>query len=98
MFSVAKDSSNPVFLKLVLHGLAADWKVDRDLLVASLAPPHQDVNYQLETSISDNPHNSEDNLFPHTAERQIPFQRTPSPMLSPDLCYASAESLSSVGK
>lgn len=96
-YLVAKDSSNAVFLKLVLHGLAADWKVDRDLLVASLAPPHQDVNDQLETSISDNPDNSEDNLFPHTAERQIPFQRTPSPMLSPDLCYASAESLSSVG-
>ncbi|KAJ7369479.1 hypothetical protein OS493_038717 [Desmophyllum pertusum] len=32
LFLVAKDSSNPVFLKLVLQGLAADWKELKSLV------------------------------------------------------------------
>ncbi|EGD80684.1 hypothetical protein PTSG_01274 [Salpingoeca rosetta] len=34
-FVVAKDSSNPVMLKLVLQGLAADWPVDVDRLASA---------------------------------------------------------------
>lgn len=84
-----------MFLKLVLHGLAADWKVDKDLLMADLTSSPPDVNDQLETSVS----NSEEDILTHEAERHVPFQRTPSPLLSPDLCYASADSLlSSVGE
>ena len=84
-----------MFLKLVLHGLAADWKVDKDLLMADLTSSQPDVNDQLETSVS----NSEEDVLAHETERRVPFQRTPSPLLSPDLCYASADSLlSSVGE
>ena len=98
MFSVAKDSSNPVFLKLVLHGLAADWKVEKDLLVANLASPHPYGSDQLERSASNTSYNSEDDIRIHVPESRVPFQRTPSPSLSPDLCYVSADSLSSVGE
>lgn len=93
---MAKDSSNPVFLKLVLHGLAADWKVEKDLLVANLGSSLPDVTTQLETSVSNTSHNSEEVSYAH--ERRVPYQRTPSPSLSPDLCYISAESLSSIGE
>lgn len=96
MFTVAKDSSNPVFLKLVLQGLAADWKVDKDLLVANLRSSQRSV--QLESISSSVSHNSDDNISKHVSESRVPFQRTPSPVLSPDLCYVSADSLSSFGK
>lgn len=33
---VAKESSSPVLLKLVLQGLAADWQVDTDILTLDL--------------------------------------------------------------
>ncbi|KAL9974515.1 hypothetical protein ACROYT_G011559 [Oculina patagonica] len=94
-YLVAKDSSNPVFLKLVLQGLAADWKVDKELLVANLRSSQGSDD--LEPTASNISHNSDDNISKHVLESQVPFQRTPSPMLSPDLCYVSADSLSSVG-
>lgn len=95
MFIVAKDSSNPVFLKLVLQGLAADWTVDRDLLVANL----KSGSVQLEPSTTNISHTSVDGTGKHaSSEIQVPIQRTPSPALSPDLCYVSADSLSSFGE
>lgn len=97
LFIVAKDSSNPVFLKLVLQGLAADWKVDKDLLVANLKSSQGSA--QLEPSTSNISHASDDGIGKHvSSEIQPPFQRSPSPALSPDLCYVSADSLSSVGE
>lgn len=97
LFIVAKDSSNPVFLKLVLQGLAADWKVDKDLLMANLKSSQGSA--QLEPSTSNISHTSDDGIGKHvSSEIQVPFQRTPSPMLSPDLCYVSADSLSSLGE
>ena len=97
LFIVAKDSSNPVFLKLVLQGLAADWKVDKDLLVANLKSSQGSA--QLEPSTSNISHSSDDGVGKHVlSEMQAPFQRTPSPALSPDLCYVSADSLSSFGE
>ncbi|KAJ7383195.1 hypothetical protein OS493_030353 [Desmophyllum pertusum] len=95
-YLVAKDSSNPVFLKLVLQGLAADWKVEKDLLVANLRSSQGSDH--LEPSLSNTFHNSDDDISAHACENQVPFQRTPSPMLSPDLCYVSADSLSSFGE
>ncbi|XP_020619651.1 uncharacterized protein LOC110057405, partial [Orbicella faveolata] len=95
-YLVAKDSSNPVFLKLVLQGLAADWKVDKDLLVANLKSSQGST--QLEPSTSNISHSSDDGVGKHVpSETQAPFQRSPSPALSPDLCYVSADSLSSFG-
>ncbi|XP_031558056.1 uncharacterized protein LOC116294568 isoform X2 [Actinia tenebrosa] len=35
-FLVAKESSSPVLLKLVLQGLAADWQVDTEILTSDL--------------------------------------------------------------
>ena len=97
LFIVAKDSSNPVFLKLVLQGLAADWKVDKDLLVANLKSSQGSA--QLEPSTSNISHTSGDGTGKQaSSEIQVPFQRTPSPALSPDLCYVSADSLSSLGE
>lgn len=97
LFIVAKDSSNPVFLKLVLQGLAADWKVDKDLLVANLKSSQGST--QLEPSTTNISDASDDGIGKHvSSEIQPPFQRTPSPALSPDLCYVSADSLSSVGE
>ena len=97
LFIVAKDSSNPVFLKLVLQGLAADWKVDKDLLVANLKSSQGSA--QLELSTSNISHTSGDGTGKQaSSEIQVPFQRTPSPALSPDLCYVSADSLSSLGQ
>ena len=97
LFIVAKDSSNPVFLKLVLQGLAADWKVDKDLLVANLKSSQGSA--QLEPSTSNISHTSGDGTGKQaSSEIQVPFQRTPSPALSPDLCYVSADSLSSFGE
>ena len=97
LFIVAKDSSNPVFLKLVLQGLAADWKVDKDLLVANLKSSQGSA--QLEPSTSNISHASGDGTGKQaSSEIQVPFQRTPSPALSPDLCYVSADSLSSLGE
>ncbi|EDO30642.1 predicted protein [Nematostella vectensis] len=37
---VAKDSSSPVLLKLVLQGLAAEWEVDEELLLQHLDADH----------------------------------------------------------
>lgn len=85
-----------MFLKLVLQGLAADWKVEKDLLLANLKSSN--VPDQLEPSASNTSHNSEDNVCPRGSESRVPFLRTPSPMSSPDLCYVSADSLSSVGE
>ena len=85
-----------MFLKLVLQGLAADWKVDKDLLTANLRSSQG--SDQLEPSTSNISHNSDDEISKHALESRVPFQRTPSPMLSPDLCYVSADSLSSVGE
>lgn len=97
LFIVAKDSSNPVFLKLVLQGLAADWKVDKDLLVANLKSSQGSA--QPEPSTSNISHSSDDGVGKHvSSETQAPFQRSPSPALSPDLCYVSADSLSSFGE
>ena len=93
VFAVAKDSNNPVFLKLVLHGLAADWKVDKSLLVANLISSPEITNH-LGPSTSDTPENSEDDVISHVHQREIPFQRTPSPKPSLDLCYVSADSIS----
>jgi len=96
-FIVAKDSSNPVFLKLVLQGLAADWKVDKDLLVANLKSSQGFA--QLEPSTSNFSHSSDGGIGKHVlSEMPAPFQGTPSPALSPDLCYVSADSLSSFGE
>lgn len=84
-----------MFLKLVLQGLAADWTVDRDLLVANL----KSGSVQLEPSTTNISHTSVDGTGKHaSSEIQVPFQRTPSPALSPDLCYVSADSLSSFGE
>ena len=33
---VAKDSSNPVLLKLVLQGIASDWQIDQELLTRKI--------------------------------------------------------------
>ena len=97
LFIVAKDSSNPVFLKLVLQGLAADWNVDKDLLVANLKSSQGST--QLEPSTSNISHTSGDGSGKQaSSEIQVPYQRTPSPALSPDLCYVSADSLSSFGE
>ena len=93
MFAVAKDSNNPVFLKLVLHGLAADWKVDKSLLVANLVSSPEITNH-LGPSTPNTPQNSEEDAISHVHEREIPFQRTPSPKPSLDLCYVSADSIS----
>ena len=94
MFAVAKDSNNPVFLKLVLHGLAADWKVDKSLLVANLVSSSPEITIHLGPSTSDTPQNSEEDVISHVHGREIPFQRTPSPKPSLDLCYVSADSIS----
>lgn len=94
-YLVAKDSSNPVFLKLVLQGLAADWKVENDLLMANLKSSH--APDQFEPFTSNTTLNPEDDAGACGSESQVPFIRTPSPMSSPDLCYASADSLSNVG-
>lgn len=96
LFSVAKDSSNPVFLKLVLQGLAADWKVENDLLMANLKSSH--APDQFEPFTSNTTLNPEDDAGACGSESQVPFVRTPSPMSSPDLCYASADFLSNVGE
>ena len=82
-----------MFLKLVLHGLAADWKVDKSLLVANLISSPEITNH-LGPSTSDTPQNSEDDVISHVHQREIPFQRTPSPKPSLDLCYLSADSIS----
>ncbi|CAH3196446.1 unnamed protein product [Porites evermanni] len=92
-YLVAKDSNNPVFLKLVLHGLAADWKVDKGLLVANLVSSPEITNH-LGPSTPNTPQNSEEDAISHVHEREIPFQRTPSPKPSLDLCYVSADSIS----
>lgn len=94
MFAVAKDSNNPVFLKLVLHGLAADWKVDKSLLVANLVSSSPEITIHLGPSTSDTPQNSEEDAISHVHGQEIPFQRTPSPKPSLDLCYVSADSIS----
>ena len=87
-----------MFLKLVLQGLAADWKVDKDLLLANLKSSQGSA--QLEPSTSNISHSSDDGAVDKhvSSEIQVPFQRTPSPALSPDLCYVSADSLSSFGE
>ena len=82
-----------MFLKLVLHGLAADWRVDKSLLVANLISSPEITNH-LGPSTSDTPQNSEDDVISHVHQREIPFQRTPSPKPSLDLCYVSADSIS----
>lgn len=99
-YLVAKDSSNPVFLKLVLHGLAADWKVDKDLLMANLASLHLHVSSkeQLETSPPNTSNDSEEDISSGATEKAVPFQHTSSPLSSSDKCYASAESLSMYGQ
>ena len=87
-----------MFLKLVLQGLAADWKVEKELLVANLASSPAERTDHLEPSATNASHNSEEDIHAQGADRRIPFPRTPSPCLSPDLCYVSADSLSSVGE
>ena len=97
--TVAKDSSNPVFLKLVLQGLSADWKVDKDLLTTNLSrsvrqefAPSRDDSDLLESSASNTVQDSDDD-----GTSRIQFQPSPSPPPSPDQCYVSADSLSSIG-
>ncbi|XP_022803924.1 uncharacterized protein LOC111341234 isoform X4 [Stylophora pistillata] len=94
-YLVAKDSNNPVFLKLVLQGLAADWKVEKDLLMANLKSSH--APGQFESSASSTTLNPEDDAVACGFESQVPFMRTPSPISSPDLCYVSVDSSSNVG-
>ena len=89
-----------MFLKLVLHGLAADWKVDKDLLMANLASLHLHVSSkeQLETSAPNTSNDSEEDILSGATEKAVPFQHTSSPLSSSDKCYASAESLSMYGQ
>ena len=70
LFSVAKDSSNPVFLKLVLQGLAADWKVENDLLMANLKSSH--APDQFEPFTSNTTLNPEDDAGACGSESQVP--------------------------
>lgn len=98
-FLVAKDSNNPFFLKLVLHGLAADWKVDKELLMSNLVSSslsQQGVKEKLETSAANTSNEPEyEDDVSHATEKQIPLQGTPCPFSNySDYCNASAESIS----
>ena len=94
---VAKDSDNPFFLKLVLHGLAADWKVDKELLMSNLASSlsQQGVKEQLVTSAANTSNESEcEDDVSHATEKQIPLQSTPCPSSNSDHGNASANVIS----
>lgn len=94
---VAKDSDNPFFLKLVLHGLAADWKVDKELLMSNLASSlsQQGVKEQLVTSAANTSNESEcEDDVSHATEKQIPLQSTPCPSSNFDHGNASANVIS----
>lgn len=91
---MAKDSDNPFFLKLVLHGLAADWKVDKELLMSNLVS-QQGVKEQLVTSAANTSNESEyEDDLSHATEKQIPLQSTPCPFSNSDHCNASANVIS----
>lgn len=94
---MAKDSDNPFFLKLVLHGLAAGWKVDKELLMSNLASSlsQQGVKEQLVTSAANTSNESEcEDDVSHATEKQIPLQNTPCPFSNSDHCNASANVIS----
>ncbi|XP_067055550.1 uncharacterized protein [Acropora muricata] len=96
-YLVAKDSDNPFFLKLVLHGLAADWKVDKELLMSNLASSlsQQGVKEQLVTSAANTSNESEcEHDVSHATEKQIPLQSTPCPFSNSDHCSASTNVIS----
>ena len=91
--TVAKDSSNPVLLKLVLQGLAAEWNIDTELInnahlssknlsnggTELLEGPHPIIQLQTEGKAS-----SEEHQNVNSAKTIIyPPSPTPPPSLSP---------------